>query len=818
MPTSSTNPALELAFDYVAFTGRNVFLTGKAGTGKTTFLHRVKREVSKTMAVAAPTGVAAINAGAQTLHSLFSLPFGFLTPGRPVHTGKRRISRKKAAVLRSIDLLVIDEISMVRADVLDAVDTVLRAVRGNGKPFGGVQLLMIGDLHQLPPVVTRSEENEVRQHYTSPYYFSAKVMQRARPVSIPLTHIYRQRDGEFIDLLNKVRHNQIDRAVIEQLNSRYKEGQPTASDGTITLTSHNASANRINADRLNRTPGTAEVFTAVIEDKFPESMYPGDQQLRLKIGAQVMFNRNDNASGLYFNGKIGHVTAMSEEGVTVRCEGDEHPIEVLPVVWENKEHVPDTENGGVREVTVGTFTQLPLRLAWAITIHKSQGLTFDKLTIDAANSFSHGQVYVALSRCKTFGGITLTSRITEQSIRTDRLVAEHSAATERDCPGEEDLRQDRCSFQFTCLEELFDFSDLKQQAAQVARTLNDPGTRIQGDGVTRFMNLRRELAEELARIGTKFLPVIHGYRTTNLEPETDDTIKERLAKAARYFDGHLRGALGKELLGYEFLCDNTAVRNKLTTELYTLRQGYFIKQRCFEQLLEGFTAADYTHARATARREFDTNGFKSVATTLFGKEGQTQRTHSAEAGLEHPALYRKLAAWRLDRCRELDVPAFHILHNRVLVNICTDLPLTEEALLAISGFGKVSLERYGVDILAIIKHYTMKHRGLAAQQTTRGKLVKTLDLLRAGKTIAEIATEQRLAPDTIYSNAANWVRAGVLQPAQVLGAARLAEVTQFTAGHSLTDLGVLYKKGDGKYSVGELRIALTPIANKEIAA
>jgi ATP-dependent exoDNAse (exonuclease V) alpha subunit len=402
----TTNPELELAFEYVNATNRHIFLTGKAGTGKTTFLHRIRDQVPKRMAVVAPTGVAAINARGVTIHSLFQLPFGVLTPDRiRAELPKRRFSGKKINLLKSLDLLVIDEISMVRADVLDALDAVLRRYRRNRRPFGGLQLLMIGDLHQLPPVVKDQDWEQLRPHYDTAYFFGSLALRQAKPTVVQLKHIYRQSDGHFIDLLNKVRNNRIDATVLEQLNSRYRpDFRPYGEEGYITLTSHNRTARAINTEKLAELPGQATVFQAEVNGDFPESMYPNEPELHFKVGAQVMFNKNDSyPDRLYYNGKIGRITAIAGEEITVQCPG-EAPITVGPVAWENRKYSINSVTKEVSDSIVGTYTQHPLRLAWAITIHKSQGLTFERVVIDAEAAFAHGQVYVALSRCKSFEG------------------------------------------------------------------------------------------------------------------------------------------------------------------------------------------------------------------------------------------------------------------------------------------------------------------------------------------------------------------------------------------------------------------------------
>lgn len=320
---TTSNPQLALAFEFIQHTNKNIFLTGKAGTGKTTFLHRVKEESHKRLAVVAPTGVAAINAKGVTIHSLFQLPFGPIIPGQTQQNDANRrykFSQKKINLLRSLDLLIIDEISMVRADLLDGIDEVLRRYKDRNQPFGGLQLLMIGDLHQLPPVVKEEEWHLLSPHYKTPYFFGSIALGQTDPIQIELKHIYRQSDDTFIKLLNKVRNNQIDQSVLETLNSRFIPNfKPNQEESFIILTSHNRTANGINAEQLGNIQAPVFTFKAEVNGAFPEYAYPTEETLYLKKGAQVMFVKNDISSEkLYFNGKIGQITKIEEDTIKVK--------------------------------------------------------------------------------------------------------------------------------------------------------------------------------------------------------------------------------------------------------------------------------------------------------------------------------------------------------------------------------------------------------------------------------------------------------------------------------------------------------------------
>lgn len=377
------NQRLELAHSYVLHTNQNVFLTGKAGTGKTTFLHQIKQLSAKRLVVVAPTGVAAINAGGVTIHSLFQLPFGPIIPGAKGEN--RKFSREKIRLLRTLDLLVIDEISMVRADVLDGIDEVLRRYRYSQEPFGGVQLLLIGDMQQLPPVIRDDDWALLRPYYESGYFFSSHALRETPYVSIELTHIYRQADQRFINLLNGIREKTITAEGLADLNQRYvPDFAPDDRDGYITLATHNHTAQQINSQKLADLRTRLHTYEAVVTDEFPEAMYPADFSLELKVGAQVMFVKNDSSPDKqYYNGKIGQIVELGSDYVSVTCAGELVPIVTGPVEWQNIRYSLDAKTGEIQSEIIGTFTQYPLRLAWAITIHKSQGLTFERAIIDA---------------------------------------------------------------------------------------------------------------------------------------------------------------------------------------------------------------------------------------------------------------------------------------------------------------------------------------------------------------------------------------------------------------------------------------------------
>lgn len=420
-------------FNLIEYTARSVFLTGKAGTGKTTFLKNFTQKTTKKFVVVAPTGIAAINAGGVTVHSMFGLPLETFVPTFDEVDRNQAINithllphlkfrRDKLKLLRALEILIIDEVSMLRADLLDMVDFALRAARRSGKPFGGVQLLLIGDLYQLPPVVKQSSENILYSYYNSPFFFDASVLHNIPLVTYELTKVYRQSDEIFVQLLNAIRENNMTDAYFDLLSKRYDPSfQPQES--YVYLVSHNYMADEINNKKLSEIKLKEYRFNAEISGDFKEQSYPNEPVLRLKLGAQVMFIRNDTSDEKkYFNGMLAKIFELKEDGIKVIVDGKEEEMEVKKEVWENKKYYLDEEKK-IREDVIGKYEQYPFKLAWAVTIHKSQGLTFDRVIIDAGNSFTAGQVYVALSRCRTLQGIVLKSHIPQHAIKTDNRIA-----------------------------------------------------------------------------------------------------------------------------------------------------------------------------------------------------------------------------------------------------------------------------------------------------------------------------------------------------------------------------------------------------------
>lgn len=702
MQESKENSELSLALGFAEYTNRNIFLTGKAGTGKTTFLRNLKKRSHKRLIVTAPTGVAAINAGGVTLHSFFQLSFGPQVPEAIRENDyTHRFSKQKINIIRSMDLLIIDEISMVRADLLDAVDKVLRRFRHPQQPFGGVQLLMIGDLQQLAPVVKEDEKALLQKYYETPYFFSSLALRQTSYVSIELTHVYRQQDDVFIGILNKVRSNQMDTQSISILNSRYDPSfTPKEQDEYVTLCTHNAQADQINADRLAKLKGQSETYEAVIEGKFPELSYPTESKLTLKVGAQVMFCKNDTGSGIhrYYNGKIGRIKRLDKGGVEVECRGED-PIRVEPVKWENTRYEIDEKSKEIKEIVEGTFQQLPLKLAWAITIHKSQGLTFEHAIINAGQSFAHGQVYVALSRCKTLEGLVLLTPISRPNIITDRTIDQFIHHIETHVPTEHDLRDSRILFQRQLLSEINDYSDIeKPMNTMLDITKKNPSSFPQAL-TKQICKLSDTLREEVTGVAVRFSNQCQQLLKEELEIESNEKLLERLRNAAVYFSDKMEKIVRDGILSLSIEIDNKEVQKQQETQQRRIEEAYVVRAAVLGVLKEGFRTSEILNARAKALLKTEVPGMKGMRNNTIKR---SERNNQATA---HPKLFARLRAYRMAMADERNVSAFVIYTQKVLYALCEELPTTEKELRGIKGLGSAKIKAFGPDILEIIREY-----------------------------------------------------------------------------------------------------------------
>jgi GTPase SAR1 family protein len=515
------NTIFQKAIAFVNQTSKHLFLTGKAGTGKTTFLKYIRDNSFKKMAVVAPTGVAAINAGGVTIHSFFQLPFGPFIPTQKnnweIFNGKvnnqhslfknLRLNRAKIDLLRELDLLVIDEVSMVRADMLDAVDAILRHVRRQPlMPFGGVQMLYIGDLFQLPPVVRNEEWESLKEYYDSPFFFNAQAVKYAPPVYIELKKIYRQNDSIFIQILNNIRNNICTKEDLQKLHEHYKpEFAPAKEENFIVLTSHNEKADLINRRELQKLQGKAYSYKAEISGEFYDRSFPAEEVLNLKVGAQIMFIKNDKGEfRRFFNGKIGVVKNIFEDKIYISFPNETDTLVLEKETWQNIKYNYNKNSDKIEEEELGTFRQYPIRLAWAITIHKSQGLTFDKAIIDAGASFAPGQVYVALSRLTSLQGLVLHSRIHPNCISTDARVLEFVNSEESEEQLENILKEEQQNFVKQSL--LKGFSWQKVDDALEAHKENILGRDLpKKEGSLFWIESLQKSLEEINEVSKKFI-------------------------------------------------------------------------------------------------------------------------------------------------------------------------------------------------------------------------------------------------------------------------------------------------------------------------
>ena len=585
-----------MAWNILEKTSANLFLTGKAGTGKTTFLKELKRKSPKRMVVLAPTGIAAINAGGMTIHSFFQLPLSPYLPGTTFGGGEQKryqFSKVKRNIIRSMDLLVIDEISMVRSDLLDAIDSVMRRYRKHDLPFGGVQLLMIGDLHQLPPVVTE-EEALLRKYYDTPYFFSSKALQQVGYLTIELKTVYRQQDDLFISLLNQVRENCVTDETFQALNERYIPNfTPPKNGNYIRLTTHNAPANYINEQELTALPSKSYSFTAEVENNFPESSYPADYKLVLKQGAQIMFIKND-AQHRFYNGMIGEVVRISNDDIIVRSKDADEEFELEQMEWTNSKYTLNEETKEIEETVEGVFRQYPVRLAWAITIHKSQGLTFEHAIIDASHSFTHGQTYVALSRCKSLEGMVLSQPLSRSAIISDQTLDSFNGNII--APTQEAISALELQYCIQMIYELFDFKQMQSSYELLIRCL-----------VEFFSSKYPRLLIEYQQLSVVFKSlnsVAEKFRiqyTQMLSADSDmsqPALQDRIHKGAKYFWQKM-GVITDLVKKTNVTTDNKTAKKQFQDRFSTFAEEAKLKQSLlrYEQETE-FSVSDYQKKKA----------------------------------------------------------------------------------------------------------------------------------------------------------------------------------------------------------------------------
>ena len=724
-------PQLQLAERYVNDTNVSLFLTGKAGTGKTTFLHHIADTSPKRHAVLAPTGVAAINAGGVTIHSFFQLPLCPYLPDVPelvteyqMPSHRQGLRKNRIELIRTLELLIIDEISMVRADLLDAVDYTLRRYRRSSRPFGGVQLLMIGDVQQLPPIVTDAEKPYMDRIYPSPFFFHSKALARINYTTIELTTIFRQRDELFVGLLNRVRENRVDDATLSALNSRYNPSFEPDTGDYIRLTTHNRQADAVNQRKLAELPAKSFFLDATVEGNFPETSYPTELQLEIKEGAQVMFIKNDvSGNHRFYNGKIATIKGMAqrtdEAGNTVQhviavdSDGDE--IEVGRYSWENVKYELDKSDNQIKQKVDGTFTQFPLRLAWAITIHKSQGLTFDHVIIDAGSAFSYGQVYVALSRCRTFEGIVLRTPITRSCLFSSEEVNRFNNTIPQLSDVQANLGIRQMDYFYDELYELFDMtpavvaterlnsiyhSRLRGLFPERAAKLSN----IVGGALADLAAVSERFRNQLAQIKARQYAIIEQGRVAEEMRAVADYRDERVSRALDYFHRQL-DSCGADIMP---LCsaeiDNKDNAREFKEAADRVTDAVAMKAFCLRRMqADGFSVEGYQQAKVDYILNDESNEAKPLHAVRKGA--------TATNDIKHPRLLEALVHWRREVAAEIGKPTYVVLHQVALLAIANQLPRTKKELLDIPRFGKKKFEAYGPQVLKIISEYVREKNG-----------------------------------------------------------------------------------------------------------
>lgn len=793
------NYPLELAFDFIEKTNRNLFLTGKAGTGKTTFLHKIKMESLKRMIIVAPTGVAAINAKGVTIHSFFQLPFGPIIPNTTRQNSdiQRKFNKTKINIIKSLDLLIIDEISMVRADVLDGIDEVLRRYKNRDKPFGGVQLLMIGDLQQLSPVVRPNEWDLLKQHYKTAYFFSSLAYQKAHPISIELKHIYRQTNEDFIGILNEVRNNELSKKSAEMLNKQYQPNfEPKSEDGYITLTTHNQKANAINKAELKKLSTKSKTYQAKISGNFYENNYPNDEKLTLKIGAQVMFIKNDSSpEKQYYNGKIGRVTHLKNDVVTVKC--DDEIIETSPEKWENIKYSLNNDTLEISEKIDGVYTQIPLRLAWAITIHKSQGLTFNNAIIDAEASFAHGQTYVALSRCKSLQGIVLKTPIKSESIINDHTVDSFIQKVEENEPDTTTLNQSKKEFQLDLIAELFNFYSFLRPLNRLIDIYYSNKNSFTGNIIEPLQHIKEKAIIPLIKVGNSFKNQLHILSKNVNNPEDDSTIQERFKKAMVYFTTQANAHINTPLKALTFSTENKAVKKDFERQLKDFEEKITIKNSCFDALKNQFSSQQYLKIRANA--------------VLEKPKKSTTKTRNITS-TSHLALFEELRMLRQIISNSENIPPFQVFTQKTLYEMCESLPTTPKQLRAIHGMGKIRVKKYGDEIIETINEYCKKENIDPKTEAEKENITKvntkqiSFNLFKEGLSIEEIAQKRELTTGTIEGHLAHFIASGDVDIYKIISKEKVEKATNIIKNNKFDGFSELRELTGNEYSYQELRM------------
>ncbi len=815
MATIERNEIFDLAYRFITETSENIFLTGKAGTGKTTFLKYLKDNCTKNVVVAAPTGVAAINAGGVTLHSLFQLPFHPFLPTRNHKEellGKIRYNKQRQQLLRKMELLVIDEISMVRCDVMDAIDTILKSIRRNyDTPFGGVQLLCIGDLHQLPPVAQNHEWAILQEYYTSPFFFDSMAIKEQMPLLIELNKIYRQKEDSFVHLLNKVRNNQMDADDFEDLHMRYDPlFSPMPGEKYITLTSHNKQAAEINQQKIENLFTNPFTYKAEVEKDFPEHIFPAEAELILKEGAQVMFLKNDVIAKRYFNGKIGVVKLLEKNKIIVDCDGVE--IEVGKETWENTRYTLNRSDSKLEQETMGTFTQYPLRLAWAITIHKSQGLTFEKVMIDAGSSFSSGQVYVALSRCTSLEGIVLLSKLSSSTLfSNDNVIKGQQSLTHKGSLAER-FTGARQVFTQQLISEIFSFNDIEIGIALLLHHITQQQEKLNAESLPWVENLKQHFITDKS-VGLKFIDVVGSIMRDEPVIENNAAAQKRISDAANHFEPKFL-AYQKTLQNHLLVTEHKETANIINEQLNQLALSIYSCIYYLQYCKQPFSVTTFLQHKLK---------FAVPKINLTCYASGKKETYTDVANTE---LYNTLKRWRDMKVQEENVVIYMVANQATLKEIATYLPLNKKNLLQISGFGKAKVEKYGDEIIEAVEEYcsrnsietnmhalpskASKEKGLKEKNAVAKTDTKTtsFNLYKQGKSIVEIAAERKLTVTTIQGHLVPFILDSTIDINDLLSPKKQQLILDAVAIHGALSHKTLIENLPADFTYGEIKMVL----------
>ncbi|HUH32830.1 MAG TPA: helix-turn-helix domain-containing protein, partial [Daejeonella sp.] len=788
----------------------------------------------KQTAVVAPTGVAAINAGGSTIHSFFQLPFNPYLPekkpgqitsavsGKNELISRVKINSNRKLVFQELELLIIDEISMVRCDTLDAIDVILRHFRYRpNEPFGGVQVLLIGDMFQLSPVARGHEWSELSQYYKSSYFFHSRVMMQQPPVYIELDKIYRQKNDDFIQVLNGVRNNNLSPEGYALLQKRFNpDFKPARDENYITLSTHNYIADEINAKELVDIPSSLEIFNATIKGEYPEKSYPLDSELKLKVGAKVMFIKNDlEKEKRYYNGKIGTIVSIDKDSILVQCPGESEPIIVSQYIWENVRYDVNSKTHLIDEIVIGTFQQYPLRLAWAITIHKSQGLTFEKAIIDAGKAFAPGQVYVALSRCTSLEGLVLMSPIQPGSLSNDSHIVNHSKSKPLVEETEKFLQKERIEFQKQLLDQLFDFRVQIGQIESLSNYFETKRESFNPEEAT-FIAKVSEFLNDLQVTAGKFQMQLQNLHSG--KPELTIDLQKRLTAGSVYFQGRIT-ELFVILNECAATTDSKVQAETFDDALSDLLIGLTQKQHLMNSAKSEFSVDEYYKARRSfAVPKFSVSSYSGVKSS----------TGTSSVSSSHPELLRRLQELRNEICRAKDLPVYIVASTATLAELTKFLPLKVEDLSKISGFGTAKVQTYGRRFLEVIQQYCAAN-GLESQihlkaktskrksKESAGTLLKTdtklvsLQHYKSGKSIKGIAELRTLTEGTIQNHLASYIPTGEIKLEELVPAQKITLIKAAFDGSAEQDLNSLKRTLGDNFSYEEIRLVVNANKNSE---